>query len=182
MSFAQALALTVAPTVEGSISTNPADPGNWTGGKVGVGVNLGTNTGISAAFLWSLPPSDPFCDLNPTKLTKDDITAIYRTHFWDVVQGDALPPNVGGLIFDAAVNQGQGWAPRALQSAVGVATDGAIGPKTLAAVKAADLGTLHATIGWLREARYRQDPDFVSFGHGWIIRLCRVIAATASFT
>jgi lysozyme family protein len=182
MSFAQALALTVAPTIEGAISKNASDPGNWTGGAVGSGVNLGTNTGVSAAFLWSLPASDPYFEHDPTTLTGTDIAAIYRTHFWDVVQGDALPPTVAGLIFDAAANQGQGWAPRALQSAVGVATDGVIGPKTLTAVKASDVATLHATIGWLREARYRQDPDFVSFGHGWIIRLCRVVAATASFT
>jgi lysozyme family protein len=182
MSFAQAVALTVSPSVEGSFSNIQSDPGNWTGGAVGSGQCLGTFEGISAAFLWSLPAADPYYRRNPSALTPADVPLIYKPHFWDAVNGDALPAPVAGLLFDAAVNQGQGWAPKALQSALGVSTDGALGPKTMAAVKASDPAMLHATIGWLREARYRQDTDFATFGHGWIIRLCRVVAATASFT
>ena len=34
---------------EGGYSANPKDPGNWTGGKVGVGKLLGTKSGIAAA-------------------------------------------------------------------------------------------------------------------------------------
>jgi lysozyme family protein len=182
MSFAQALALTVSPTVEGGFIKTSSDPGNWTGGAVGSGDCLGTFEGISAAFLWSLPPADPYYRRDPGALTPDDVPLIYKPHFWDAVQGDHLPPAVAGLAFDMAVNQGQSWAPRALQSAVGVSTDGVLGPKTMAAAKAADPATLHATLGWLRECRYRTDPEFSVFGHGWIIRLCRVIAATAAFT
>ena len=33
---------------EGGYQDNPADPGNWTGGKVGHGVMKGTKYGISA--------------------------------------------------------------------------------------------------------------------------------------
>jgi len=182
VSFAQGIALTVSPTVEGAFTKASSDPGNWTGGAVGSGDCLGTFEGISAAFLWSLPSSDSYYRRDPATLTPADVPLIYKPHFWDAVQGDALPPMVAGLLFDAAVNQGQSWAPKALQSALGVATDGVIGPKTLAAVARGDPATLHATIGWLREARYRQDSDFATFGHGWIIRLCRVIAATAAFT
>jgi lysozyme family protein len=182
MSLQQAIALTVSPTVEGAFGKVASDCGNWTGGAVGAGECLGTFEGISAAFLWSLPPSDPYYRRDPATLTPADVPLIYKPHFWDVIAGDHLPPPIAGLLFDAAVNQGEGWAPKALQSAVGAATDGVLGPKTLAAVKAADSATLHATIGWLREARYRQDEDFGTFGHGWIVRLCRVIAATAAFT
>ena len=161
MSFAQAFALTVSPAVEGGYVNNPADPGG------------ATKYGISQA-------SYPNVDI--ANLTLEEAQAIYMDDYWKAVQGDALPPSVAGVLFDGAVNQGQGWAAKALQSAVGVSTDGVLGPKTMAAVKSADPATLHATIGWLREARYRQDDDFATFGHGWIIRLCRVIAATAAFT
>ncbi len=161
MSFQQAFDLTVSPAVEGGYVCNPADPGG------------ATKFGISAR-------SYPNIDI--ANLTLADAQAIYQRDYWNAIHGDALPPEVAGLLFDAAVNQGQGWAARALQSAVGVSTDGALGPKTLAAVKAADASTLHATIGWLREVAYRQNAEFPTFGHGWIIRLCRVIAATAAFT
>jgi lysozyme family protein len=182
MSFDQAYSLTIAPAIEGAFSKIATDPGNWTGGAVGSGKLLGTMQGISAYFLWSLPPGDPYHQRDPSTLTPQDTQAIYKAHFWDAVHGDDLPPNVAGLLFDAAVNQGQGWAPMMLQSAVGATMDGVIGPKTLAAVRAMDVLTLHATIGWLREVRYRQDADFATFGHGWIIRLCRVVAASAAFT
>lgn len=161
MSFDQAFALTVSPAVEGGYSDNPADQGGP------------TKYGISQA-------SYPTLDI--ANLTLVEAQAIYLRDYWDACQCSVLPPCVAGIVFDAAVNQGAGWARMALQSAVGVATDGAIGPKTLAAVKVADVVTLHATLGWLREVRYRSLPDFPTFGHGWIIRLCRVIAATASFT
>jgi lysozyme family protein len=182
MSFAQALALTVSPVIENGLSKVASDRGNWTSGVVGSGECLGTQNGISAAFLWSLPPADPYYQHDPATLTSADVAAIYKAHFWDAINGDALPATAAGMLFDAAVNQGQSWAPRALQSAVGVSTDGVLGRKTMAAAKGADPATLHATLGWLRECRYRQDPDFATFGHGWIIRLCRVIAATAAFT
>jgi len=161
MSFAQAFALTVSPAVEGGYSNNPADPGG------------ATKYGISQAG---------YPSLNIAALTLSDAQTIYQRDYWAACQCDALPPAVAGLVFDAAVNQGPAWARKALQSAVGVTTDGVIGPKTLAAVKSADPATLHATIGWLRETAYRQAADFPTFGHGWIIRLCRVIAASAAFT
>lgn len=161
MSFDQAFALTVSPAVEGGYVSDPADPGGE------------TKYGISKAAY-------PSIDI--ASLTLDAAKAIYQRDYWMACRCDALPPTVAGLLFDAAVNQGAGWARQALQSAAGVATDGVIGPKTLAAAAAADPATLHATIGWLREARYRSLTDFPTFGHGWIIRLCRVIAATAAFT
>jgi lysozyme family protein len=161
MSFDQAFALTVSPAVEGGYVDNPDD----TGGE--------TRFGISKA-------SYPSVDI--ANLTLAGAEVIYQRDYWLACHCDALPPPVAGLVFDAAVNQGAGTAARMLQSAVGAATDGDIGPKTLTAISKADPATLHATIGWLREARYRQDGDFPTFGHGWIIRLMRVTAATASFT
>ena len=41
-------------TTEGSLTKNQDDPGNWTGGKVGVGLLKGTKGGIAAATSNSL--------------------------------------------------------------------------------------------------------------------------------
>ena len=182
MSFDQALALTVSPAVEGGLSMVRDDDGNWTGGKVGAGQLQGTKNGISAAFLWGLPATDPFYRRNPSTLTAAEVSTIYRAHFWNTVNGDQLPPSVAGLLFDAAVNQGGSWAPRCLQSALGVKIDGDLGPETMAAASAAPVAALHAEIARLRDARYRQDPDWPVDQVGWSRRLFTVVAATASFT
>ena len=183
MSFAQAFALTISPSVENStLSMVRSDPGNWSGGAVGDGQLQGTKAGISAAFLHGLREGEVGFGLLPAQITPLDAQEIYRRHFWDAVSGDALPPPVGGLLFDGAVNQGPGWAPLCLQAAVGAYEDGDIGPGTLAAVKATAPATLHAEIARLRDARYRASPDWTTFGVGWSRRLMTVVAATASFT
>lgn len=161
MSFDQAFALTVSPAVEGGYVNNPRDPGGE------------TKYGISKR-------SYPNLDIK--NLTLDQASAIYRSDFWDVCCCDDLPAPIAGFVFDASVVQGQGWAPKMLQAAVGTATDGVIGPKTVAAISKVTVADLHATIGWLREQRFRQTADFSDFGHGWITRLFRVAAASISFT
>ena len=183
MSFAQAFALTISPSVENStLSMVRSDPGNWSGGAVGDGQLQGTKFGISAAFLHGLHGGDVGFGLLPSQITIADAQDIYRRHFWDVVSGDELPPAAAGLLFDGCVNQGQGWAPLCLQAAVGAYEDGDIGPGTLAAVKAIAPTTLHAEIARLRDARYRASADWSTFGVGWMRRLMTVVAATASFT
>ena len=182
MSFDQAFALTVSPSVEGGYSCASGDPGNWTGGSVGAGELLGTQYGISAAFLHALPADAPYARQNPKSLTLAECGAIYRTHFWNVIQGDALPPPVAGLLFDAAVNQGPGWAPCCLQAALGVFPDGVLGPKTLAAARAAAPAVLHAEIARVRDERYRASADWPVFGVGWTRRLMTVVARTNAFS
>lgn len=182
MSFAQSYALTVSPAVEGGYSCVSTDPGNWTGGAVNDGQLLGTNCGVSAAFLWSLPSTAKYYQADPKSLQTADLQEIYETYFWDAISASALPASVAGLLFDGAVNQGVGFATKALQAAVGATTDGIIGPKTLAAAKAANPTALHAEIGRLRDESYRADDDWSTFGVGWTRRLMTVVAATASFT
>lgn len=179
MSFDQAFSLTVG--VEGGYTDSPADPGNWTGGRRGSGELLGSAYGISAAFVAGLPASDSRRRLVPKDITPPIAQGIYRDYFWDVVHGDDMHPAIAGMAFDAAVNQGPGWAPRMLQSALGVHTDGIIGPATIAAAKRADPASLHAEMAAIREQKYRADPDFVTFGRGWMRRLMLVTAATWTF-
>jgi lysozyme family protein len=97
--FERAFANTVGE--EGGYTTNPADPGNWTGGAVNAGELKGTNYGISAA-------SYPALDISG--LTLDQAHAIYRRDYWDRLRADDLPPALALLAFDAAVNNGVGRA------------------------------------------------------------------------
>lgn len=83
--------------LEGGLSTNPADAGNWTGGKVGQGRLVGTRYGISAA---SYP------ELDIPNLTKEQAVNIYHKDYWLACHCDLRRPELGILVFDAAVQHG----------------------------------------------------------------------------
>ncbi len=152
---------------EGGLSTDPADPGNWTGGGCGRGACLGTRYGISAAA---------YPGLAIATLSLDAARAIYRRDYWDPVHGDSLPPPLALLMFDAAVNNGVGRAISWLQAAVGVAPDGLLGPRTMAAViaKAGQGAALLAEFQAQRLMFMAGLPTWRSFGLGWARRLCRL--------
>ena len=167
--FDQAFDIVVLGTEKG-YQNDPRDPGNWTGGAVDRGTLRGTNFGISAA-------SYPTLDI--ARLTEADARAIYRRDYWDRIQGDALPPPLALLVFDAAVNNGTGQAARWLQRAAGVEADGDIGPETLAAVQrqgAAEDGGWPICAGFMaqRMAFMAGLPTWRSFGAGWSLRLARL--------
>jgi lysozyme family protein len=115
---------------EGGFTDNPKDPGNWTGGRVGVGILKGTNWGISAATY-------PHLDIK--NLTREGAVYIYNTNWW-------IPGGYAGLssqelankVFSFAINGSRQEAIELLQIAVSacgvrVDIDGTLGPQTLAA-------------------------------------------------
>ena len=114
---------------EGGYSTDRTDPGNYTGGKVGVGKLNGTKFGIAA---------NTYPTLDIKALTWDQAAAIYRRDFWLASKAASLPPAAGFQLLDAAVNSGISRATAWLQRAARVADDGVIGPNTLRAIAAAD--------------------------------------------
>lgn len=94
---------------EGTFSDDPNDPGNWTGGKRGVGELKGTKYGISAA-------SYPHMDIR--NLTLPQAMDIYRRDFWEklnchrIAVFDAM---LAGKLFNLGVNCGIGRAAKMLQ-------------------------------------------------------------------
>lgn len=169
--FDQAFRIVVGE--EGGYTANPADPGNWTGGACGRGACNGTRYGVSAAA---------YPGLAIATLTLDAARAIYRRDYWDPVGGDSLPPALALLVFDAAVNNGVSRAVRWLQGAAGVAPDGAIGPRTLAAVTAS-AGQGAALLAEFQAQRLlfmAGLPTWRTFGLGWARRLCRLPYAAIS--
>ena len=147
---------TVVVGEEGGYTDDPNDPGGE------------TNWGISKAAYPALDIKD---------LTEAAAKAIYQRDYWAPSQCDGLPAALAMMVFDAAVNNGVQRAKEWLQAAVGVATDGVIGPQTLAALKTAT-ATPAGVQGTCAEFLARR-LDFMaalktwqSFGLGWSRRLC----------
>jgi lysozyme family protein len=163
---------------EGGFDATPSDPGNWTGGAVGHGACNGTNWGISAAAF----PNEDIRDL-----TQAQAKAIYLATYWTPCSCDALPPALALMTFDAAVNNGCTRAREWLQAALGVATDGDIGPQTLAAlataVAAPDGATSLAAEFLARRIDFMAGlSTWQTFGLGWSRRLASLPYKALSLT
>ena len=101
---------------EKGFTKDPNDKGNWTGGRVGVGELKGTNMGVSAA-------SYPHFDIE--NLTVDQIKKIYLS-IWFMLRLNEIDKycNVlSELLFDLAINCGNGNAGRFLQRAINTVVD-----------------------------------------------------------
>lgn len=121
------------------------------GGPTRLGVTLAT----LAAWRKRQGRTAPTAD-DVRLLTVTEATAIYRANYWNAVRGDDLTDNgVACLLLDVAANCGTGRAAKLAQAVVNdlggtLVVDGAFGPKTQAAVNAADRR------GFLRAAVQRQ--------------------------
>lgn len=145
---------------EGGYSDDPADNGNWTGGKRGAGLLKGTKYGIAA---------NTYGHLDIKNLTLDQAKAIYREDFWDVIGGSAHPA-IKFQLFDAAVNHGRGNAVRLLQRAVRVADDGIWGPVSQAALYAMPHNDVLLRFLGHRLKLWASLKSFDQFGRGWTRR------------
>lgn len=146
---------------EGAFSNHPADKGGI------------TMYGITKA-VWEEWTGHPVDEKTMRGLTPEMVKPLYKRKYWDKVCGDDLPAGVDYCVFDAAVNSGPGRAIKWLQQAVGVTQDGALGSKTLAAVKAADARLLVEGYNATRIAFLKDLPTWSSFGKGWGRRVAEV--------
>ncbi len=155
---------------EGGKVDDPRDPGGRT--------NQGVIQRVYDAWrkAHGQPPGDVY---NMTNAERD---AIYRSQFWDAVQGDKLPDGVDFCVFDGAVNSGPIQSIKWLQRALGVAADGQLGTITLTALAA---NTNHVAlvdaIVDRREAFLKQLKTFKTFGKGWLSRTSKVRALGRSW-
>lgn len=127
---------------EGGYSSNRADPGNWTGGRVGSGQLVGTKYGLSAPLI--VQDRGLCVTAQQMKLlTEDDFRNLAIQYFWNPMKCGDLPAGLDALVFDHGFNAGAKTSIRLLQQIVGVDQDGAVGPATLRAigtVRLADAG------------------------------------------
>lgn len=147
---------------EGGYTTLRSDPGNWTGGKVGVGVLKGTKYGIAAN---SYPNEDI------KNLTLARAKQIYKRDYWDKVWGDRLPASLAFHVFDMAVNSGISRGVKLLQKTVGSAQDGIMGPATHRAAQAMDVNAAIMLYSANRLKFYTSLSTFGTFGKGWTNRV-----------
>lgn len=165
---------------EGGYSDRADDPGNWTGGEVGVGRLVGTNWGIAAPTLiaWEGPGNAAVVTQDYMRtLPVETAELIYRHWYWNAVKGDLLPSGVDLAVWDFGVNAGTGRSARMLQQIVGAAEDGDIGPITLSKVNAWDKAMLIARLVDEHVHYYRGLSTFPEFGHGWLNRQARLRTA-----
>lgn len=146
-SFDSAFAKVVS--VEGGYVNDRRDPGGET--KYGISQRAYPNVDIK-------------------NLTLDQAKAIYKENYWDRIRGDELPDPLSHLVFDSAVNQGTGPAVKMLQAALKINVDGVVGQETLKAAKTAG-SYVCAVFMTKRALRYTRNPDFETFGEGWLNRL-----------
>lgn len=164
MGFSTAVAFTL--NHEGGYVNDPDDPGGE------------TNFGISKR---SYP------DVDIAGLTQEDAENIYLRDFWKHIGCMHMPPAVGTVVFDTAVNTGRGVAVRCLQRTLnsmgaGIAADGLIGPKTLQATKiyaTSELQYIVAASILLERVGYYSDlcerkPGMRKYLRGWIIRVAEL--------
>lgn len=168
--FARVLPLVLE--YEGGFTKDKRDPGNWTGGKVGVGELRGTNKGIAAA-------SFPTLDIE--HLTDAQIAEIYRAKYWVRVRGDDLPSGVDLSVMDGAVNSGPARSVKWLQAVVGETQDGIAGPVTLNAAKKADAPKAIKAHCAKRLGFVRSLAIWNTFGKGWSRRIANVEATAISW-
>lgn len=146
---------------EGGFVNNPHDPGGMT--------NLGCTKQT-----WEEWVGHPVGEKAMRDLTPADVAPLYKRKYWDKIQGDELPNGVDYVVFDCAINSGPGRAVKFLQGCVGADMDGALGPKTLAAVKATDAKSLVEDYSKRRLSFMMDLPTWANFGKGWGRRVSEV--------
>lgn len=148
---------------EGGFSIDKNDPGNWTGGKVGVGTLKGTKFGIA---------SNTYPNLDIKNLTIQQAKVIYKRDWWD-----KMPTTIHSAIvfqlWDFAINAGLNRAVRALQAAAGTTVDGAIGPKTIQAVNSMDVHAVIFKLNAERLKHYTSLKNWSKYGGGWANRVAQ---------
>ena len=157
---------------EGGYTADRRDPGNWTGGKVGVGVLKGTKKGISAAA---------FPHLDIKALNDNQIADIYEARYWRPIRGDELPGGIDLSTMDYAVNSGVSRSAKDLQRVLQVAVDGIIGPATILAAKSSDPRTVIKAHCGRRMSFLKSLAIWNTFGKGWSRRVANVEAKALSW-
>lgn len=160
--FAQSLAYVLAH--EGGYVNNPYDKGGP------------TNRGITQRVYDDWQRSKGLKVRTVRLIETGEVTEIYRVQYWRPCRCDDLPSGVDYATFDFAINSGTGRACRFLQDVAGVAVDGKIGPRTLAAINAIPPKMLIDALCDARLDYLKHLEDFDSFGHGWDTRVKEVRA------
>jgi lysozyme family protein len=159
--FDKCFALVIAD--EGGFVDHPKDPGGMT--------NLGVTRKNWEAYL-----NRDVTEIEMRGLTPDAVKPFYKAMYWDKIKGDQLPAGVDYATYDLAVNSGVGRATKMLQQIAGVLVDGALGPKSMAAIRERDPEETVDALCDMRLAFLKRLLTFDTFGKGWSRRVAEVKA------
>jgi lysozyme family protein len=112
-----------------------------------------------------------FPDEDIQNITMDRAKELYKKHYWDMCECEKLPGFIRLMVFDCAVNQGVTRAVAFLQRIANTKVDGIVGPQTLASLGRIDPMELVFLYGDHRFNAYSSNPNWGTFGKGWIKRL-----------
>lgn len=148
---------------EGGYVNHPKDPGG------------ATNQGVTQRVYDDFRKAAKKALRSVKEMLADERDAIYRTRYWNLIKGDALPSGISYVVFDGAVNSGVGQSVKWLQRALKIPADGVIGPQTIQAIEThPNHDAIVAEIIRLRERFLRALKTFKTFGKGWISRISGV--------
>lgn len=162
---------------EGGYADHKSDPGG------------ATNMGITHKTLARWRQVSPWWALDKAEvraLKRDEAARIYRSSYWDASRAGQLPSGLDLALFDFAVNSGPVRAVKSLQSELGVAADGHIGPLTLGAIKTRI--ALNGAAGLIdafcnrRLSFLTRLATFAVFGRGWSARVAAIRSAALAAT
>lgn len=153
---------------EGGYSNHPADPGGET--------NRGLTDRLDGKVDGMIDvDGDGDGDISVKGLTEEQAKQVYKTRFWDRMQGDLIKSQpVAEIIFDAYVNTGVNGL-KMLQREIGVVADGIFGPNTIAvlnraAPKVVFEGFKDARVQFYNSLATRK-PELKVFLKGWLNRV-----------
>jgi lysozyme family protein len=152
MSFDQAFATIAA--IEGGFADRDrqADPGGAT--KYGITEKVARAWGYKG-------------DMRDLPL--ETAKSIAKAGYWDKYQCDQFDARIAYQVFDAAYNGG--YPVRWLQECVGATPDGVIGAKTIAAVRAANVGEVIARFNAKRLMYLTELANWPQNARGWARRI-----------
>ena len=159
--FQKSLALVLKS--EGGFVNHPSDPGGMT--------NLGVTKKAWQLYVGWRREVD---EAEMRGLTPEIVAPFYKTKYWDACKCDQLPLGIDYAVFDFAVNAGASRASKIMQTALGTAADGIVGPATIGVAVNADPDEFLEKFSAAKEQFYRNLPTFEHFGKGWLRRVAEV--------
>lgn len=148
---------------EGGKVDHPQDPGGR------------TNMGVTQRVYDGYRQRRKLAKRDVYQISMDEVRAIYRQQYWDVIKGDQLPPGIDFVVFDGAVNSGPSQSVKWLQRALNkpnVKVDGVIGNVTLAEIeKISNHDQLVTDICARRMEFLKALKTWPTFGKGWTNRV-----------
>jgi lysozyme family protein len=166
-----ALAIPAVLQHEGGFVDSPNDPGGAT--DFGVSLRWLKAQGLLTELEHSTQTDDPV--LAVKRMTQPDAEAFYQQFWWDNYEYSTIDAqNVANKILDMAVNLGAPRAHRMVQSAVGVKSDGVLGPTTYGEINHTQNTSLILTLKNAQASFYRNlvavKPQMGQFLEGWLKR------------